>query len=434
MPLELNNATYKAFTDFASKVKDKTIASFGDEKLIKNESGLGNRSIVPSQNKDFIGNIGRFADKKEANNAVRALFRQSIVDMFGGESMIPASVKTAMRLGDYDKGKPLSARRIKIVKAAIDAVKGDMEPITIDKDTAKKLIEESEAFLGGSTEEFSNSKTNGKELAMTFLMTYGQGFPAKTARVLSNFIVNGILNSGDERIVFNEDVIKNVAEEMKTWDEFIFGDERFNDIGKEFMDRQNNYIKEKINKSDEFTDENPGIFKTMNNDANRFEWSINGKKFPLGTDKQKVINEFCKTVEDPKARKAISIIFNQNTQVEMFDLLTKNRAPDEKKKQVLADMPNANKFVSYDLQKLGFLLTKTANGIYDLKISEDGKTATITVTSIDDITNNQVDNKFRIGRANISVQSTIDLTKEIPEVTNVTFSQTFSPNELYKSA
>ena len=348
--------------------------------------------------------------------------------------MIPASVKTAMRLGDYDKGKPLSARRIKIVKAAIDAVKGDMEPITIDKDTAKKLIEESEAFLGGSTEEFSNSKTNGKELAMTFLMTYGQGFPAKTARVLSNFIVNGILNSGDERIVFNEDVIKNVAEEMKTWDEFIFGDERFNDIGKEFMDRQNNYIKEKINKSDEFTDENPGIFKTMNNDANRFEWSINGKKFPLGTDKQKVINEFCKTVEDPKARKAISIIFNQNTQVEMFDLLTKNRAPDEKKKQVLADMPNANKFVSYDLQKLGFLLTKTANGIYDLKISEDGKTATITVTSIDDITNNQVDNKFRIGRANISVQSTIDLTKEIPEVTNVTFSQTFSPNELYKSA
>ena len=40
--------------------------------------------------------------------------------MFGGESRIPESVKDAMLLKDYDKGKPLTARRIMAVKAAID--------------------------------------------------------------------------------------------------------------------------------------------------------------------------------------------------------------------------------------------------------------------------------------------------------------------------
>ena len=40
--------------------------------------------------------------------------------MFGGERNIPDSVKDAMLLKDYDRGKPLTARRILAVKAAID--------------------------------------------------------------------------------------------------------------------------------------------------------------------------------------------------------------------------------------------------------------------------------------------------------------------------
>lgn len=145
MTLELNNATYKAFIDFASqpKVGGRTIASINDDKkLIKNDSSLAGRTIVASKNWDFIGNIGRNTSKQEANNTVRNLFRQSIIDMFGGESMIPDSVKTAMKLEDYDKGKPLSVRRIRIVKAAIDET------------MAQKMLKESETFLGGSLDIF----------------------------------------------------------------------------------------------------------------------------------------------------------------------------------------------------------------------------------------------------------------------------------------
>ena len=60
MPLNLNNATYKSFTDFASNVSGRTIAAFGDDTTSVQGSGsLGGRTIVPSHNRDFIGNIRR---------------------------------------------------------------------------------------------------------------------------------------------------------------------------------------------------------------------------------------------------------------------------------------------------------------------------------------------------------------------------------------
>ena len=336
MPLELNNATYKAFIDFASqpKVGGRTIASINDDKkLIKNDSSLAGRTIVASKNWDFIGNIGRNASKQEANNTVRNLFRQSIIDMFGGESMIPDSVKTAMKLEDYDKGKPLSVRRIRIVKAAIDEA------------MAQKMLKESETFLGGSLDIFDG----GNKLAADWLMKYGQGLPAKTARTLSNFIVNTILYHKDTNIELNETYIKNIAEEMKTWDEFTFGDERTNEVGKEFMHRQNNYIKEKIKDPKQFTKENPDVFGAMYKDTDRFNWTINGQKFAIGTDKQTVINAFCDAVKNPNARKAISINFNQSFQSDMVELLFKTKDPTNETN--LCELPNANIFVSIDISK-----------------------------------------------------------------------------------
>ena len=74
MPIELSNATYKAFTDFAAKVSDRTIAAFGDDKnSVKSTNGLDARTIVPSHNWDFIGNVGRLSGTRADNNAVRNL-------------------------------------------------------------------------------------------------------------------------------------------------------------------------------------------------------------------------------------------------------------------------------------------------------------------------------------------------------------------------
>ena len=59
-------------------------------------------------------------DEWIANDRTRKLFRNAVVEMFGGEAKIPASVRKAMLLVDYDEGKPLTARRIMAVKNAID--------------------------------------------------------------------------------------------------------------------------------------------------------------------------------------------------------------------------------------------------------------------------------------------------------------------------
>ena len=220
MPLNLNNATYKSFTDFASNVNGRTIAAFGDDTTsVQGGGSLGGRTIVPSHNRDFIGNVRRNTSKQEANNAVRKLFRQSIIDMFGGESMIPESVKTAMKLEDYGKGKPLSARRIMAVKVAIDAVKAEMQPVKIDDAKARQMVDQSENMLG-----FALGDPEDASKASQLLMKYGDGLPGKSAQVLSNFIVNSMIRAGDPSVEFDEDILRDFADDLKTWDEFSLGD------------------------------------------------------------------------------------------------------------------------------------------------------------------------------------------------------------------
>ncbi len=119
MALDINgyNATFKAFTDFAAKSIEA-----GEKKAIARADGTGglaNRTIQPASG-DWVGRIGRSNESRDANNITRGLFKQAIIDMFGGEKNIPKSVLDAMRMQDFDKGKPLTARRIIAVKNAID--------------------------------------------------------------------------------------------------------------------------------------------------------------------------------------------------------------------------------------------------------------------------------------------------------------------------
>ena len=111
------NDAFKAFTDFATHAKSgSTIAQVGGT------GPLAGRTIVAKTGFDFIGNVGRRQESRDVNNAVRDLFKQAIEDMFGGVDKIPASVKDAMKLEDFGKGKPLTARRILAVKTAVDQV------------------------------------------------------------------------------------------------------------------------------------------------------------------------------------------------------------------------------------------------------------------------------------------------------------------------
>ena len=92
-------------------------------RFLGHDSAATVRDVVVTTS-DKVGKIGRSVSVKEANNTTRAIFRQSVAAMFGGENHIPDTVKAVMKLGDYGKGKPLTARRILAVKTAVeDALK-----------------------------------------------------------------------------------------------------------------------------------------------------------------------------------------------------------------------------------------------------------------------------------------------------------------------
>ena len=124
MALDINNATFRAFTDFAAKNIEA-----GQNKAIARASAdvqtgaLAGRTVTASSTDSLRGIFKWFraADDQKANDATRTIFKNAIIDMFGGESKIPASVKKAMLEADYGKGKPLTARRIMAVKVAIDS-------------------------------------------------------------------------------------------------------------------------------------------------------------------------------------------------------------------------------------------------------------------------------------------------------------------------
>ena len=128
MALDINgyNATFKAFTDFAAQS-----VNVGDAKAIARvETGvdittgaLAGRTITAAQG-DSLRHMFKWTrseDNQAANNIARDLFKNAIIDMFDGEKNIPKSVMKAMLMSDYGKGKPLTARRIMAVKAAVDA-------------------------------------------------------------------------------------------------------------------------------------------------------------------------------------------------------------------------------------------------------------------------------------------------------------------------
>ena len=92
---------------------------------------IWNRDLrLADTNDDKVGGFSalfRSRANKEANNATRELFKSAVAEMFGGEDNIPENVRAAMKMKDYGKGRPLTARRILAVKTAIDAAIGNVD-------------------------------------------------------------------------------------------------------------------------------------------------------------------------------------------------------------------------------------------------------------------------------------------------------------------
>ncbi len=333
-----------------------------------------------------------------------------------------------MLLEDYGQGKPLTARRIMAVKQAIDTWKGDMLPLKINGAKATGMIADASRRLGVEALDPENA-----EFAAVCLKKYGSGLPAKTARTLANYIVKSAVTDG-----IDEEAVEKLAKDMKGWREFDFGDPRLGKLGAKFVQRQKNYLKDTLPQSGNFLPNNPDVHSQLVGDANRGEWTICGTKFTLGSDPKAILAKFLESVKDSNARKVLSTLLNQSSLADMQTLLVKGNAliGDAKaarlQEEALYKIASGEMFVSRDTQHNGGVGISTDENVhYDLDISKDGKTATVTV-SVDKNLNTigaRYDD-YNIGTATISQRITVDLTKAMPEVTDVTFAQTFSPDRI----
>ena len=118
------SAQFHSFVNFAQAAhadgKDKQIARVDIGPLLPTEGAeLYSRTIVAASG-DRVAPLWRSQTNKDENNVARDLFKQAVIDMFGGMSNIPKNVMDAMLMKDYGKGKPLTARRILAVQAEVE--------------------------------------------------------------------------------------------------------------------------------------------------------------------------------------------------------------------------------------------------------------------------------------------------------------------------
>ena len=212
MPLNINgyNDTFKAFADFAMQAKrGSTIAQIGGEKNAVAGSGpLAGRTIVAKTAFDFVGNVGRRQESRDVNNDVRDLFKQAIADLFHGESNIPMSVLDAMKLADFGKGKPLSARRILAVKAAIDQVAGAPDK---GADAAGGIDEKIESAVTTCMKKFGK-KSNAKAEPLVRVALEACNGDADVMEIVTKNINNKILYTGNMDFRSEEDIRQKVGD------------------------------------------------------------------------------------------------------------------------------------------------------------------------------------------------------------------------------
>ena len=120
MGIELNS-TLNAFVNWANS------APIGNDSLVHATAmpSEGGMQVRMSDNRNdgigFFARLRRNAYTKDMNNATRALFKNAVMELFNAKTIndVPKSVRDQMKLGDYNKGRPLSARRIiAVVNAA----------------------------------------------------------------------------------------------------------------------------------------------------------------------------------------------------------------------------------------------------------------------------------------------------------------------------
>ncbi len=396
-----NNAQFNSFVAFAQKAmaegSTKAVARTGD--MVKGADGLASRSITAATTDKAFAFSRTMTDKSE-NDAVRDLFRQSLIDMFGSEDKIPQSVKKAMLLKDYEVGKPLTARRIMAVKRAVDSF---MDPIPkMSRQLAEAAVDHAVEHVNAKHLEINpTGKGFPKQLSLTPQQTsmaagmvakYGKGLTRDCIGLLASYTVN-VLACGDMPDV--EYYVATFANDVSKFRNFMPGDSRFAAVDELFLKHSQASVKDFLSTAHAKEFDGDGLFNGFLADVPRADYSINGHTYVHGVDSPAdAINAFKMAVK-PEHRKALSAFLNQQATTPLTCMTAQYPLPST------ADLPSGVDVSK--AQNIGMFISNEVGGTYcrpmaavkgqhySVDVAPDGKSAKVVVETMGNLVFNPTD-------------------------------------------
>lgn len=337
MAINLDNMQFKQFVRFAEMQ-----ANPGKSEAIARLSGgadpLAGRTVTASSSDHVrhwynLWKGGHSATNAAENNDARALFREAVFSMFGGAEKVPESVKTAMKLEDYDQGKPLTARRIIAVRDAILRAADGVETGAISRAKAETLVE---GAMANFNKELSAKKggkmmlgANLHEKVVQAVMKHGAGLTGKCQQILANYLVATMFSrrGGEDDKV--EPMAAYLANTLKEVRDFKPGEDyRLSELDQEVKEYLTCSIE---NGQKPFRQEHydaDGLFDEFKTDASKTEFTIDGQHF--ARDKANagpIADKFKATIANPQHRKVISTVLNRGLKTIIANTQTREELP-----------------------------------------------------------------------------------------------------------
>ena len=286
-----------------------------------------------------------------------------------------------------------------------------------------------------ATEEETNK-------AVELVVKHGGGLTQKGRRLLAAHALNAVCSGVDEVRTDADNIVANVAKDIRTWRSFMAGDERFAAVDNQLCDYAQGLLDYYLapEKAGKFNED--GLFESFVTDANRAIYKFGDETFHLrpADAKKPVLDAFLKTVKKPKHRKALSTLMSQMTD-SMTEYLSKRVALEPTGRHPdgldLSKAPGIELFVrgsgnvddGFHANETPALMGQAAT--YALEMSADGQTATMTVTQKGSLLFN-VAKADEDGSSNNPVGSitrtmvfTLDLSTDDVKITSLHLSQNF---------
>ena len=349
-----------------------------------------------------------------------------------------------------------TATKIKTSNAA------ELRPVkSLSMQQAREMIDKSASIV--KLKDGAKLSEEQKELAANCLRDYGKKMPPKNLKVFSNYIVSSLAQG-----MLYEDDVELFVKDVGKWRDFSFGDPKMSQLGAKVAQRFNDTIQGYFGKTGwglkedlwymTDNDKKPlqkNVAQQFWEDAESCNWNMDGTQIKCGKQaatiaesKKNVLDALLGAITNKVkgqenqllATHVLSTLLNQLVFADMVAIQHRTDEDDgvdpySRNTGNLYEMNGGDMFVSRDPNGDATKCTVAQYGkSMGLEISEDGKTATITTIHDDHITTTGGSaEEARIGKVTTAQKITIDLTaKPLPTVTNVAFSQKFTPDEVFE--